>query len=78
MNGENLIIIQNQHTYFYLRLIQILFILIGLKFLPFVPSKQLHKDACTNFNTCNFTERYTKQIYSLNKENILQALSQFR
>ena len=49
----------------------------GKKFLPFVPSESLHKDACLDFPNSNFMERYTKQIYSLNKENIFNQLKQY-
>jgi len=46
----------------------------GEQFIPFVPNKQLFQDACLNFETSNFEERYIKQIYSLNKDFIFEQL----
>lgn len=49
----------------------------GKSFQPFVPSTQLFLDACRNFATSNFEQRYKQQIYSLNKDEIISKLSNF-
>jgi hypothetical protein len=49
----------------------------GFKFLPFVPNEDLHNDAKYDFINCNFWERYTQQINSLNKSAIIDTLKQF-
>lgn len=46
----------------------------GEQFIPFVPNKQLFQDACLNFETSNFENRYLNQILSLTKSQILEQL----
>lgn len=46
----------------------------GNEFLPFIPNKELFKDACIDFETSNFEERYKIQIFSLDKTEILKQL----
>ena len=48
----------------------------GLEFTPFVPSKELFYDACIDFKTSQFEERYKCQIYSLNLHDIFNELKQ--
>lgn len=48
----------------------------GLEFKPFVPSKELFYDACIDFKTSQFEERYKCQIYSLNLHDIFNELKQ--
>lgn len=50
----------------------------GQSFYPFVPSTQLFLAACKNFAESNFEQRYKQQIYSLNKDKILQQLQKFK
>jgi len=48
----------------------------GKDFFPFVPSKELFKDACINFEKSNFEERYKQQIFSLDRNAILNQLKE--
>lgn len=50
----------------------------GEKFYPFVPSDELFFDACKNFSTSNFEQRYNQQIQSLDKIKILEELQKFK
>lgn len=49
----------------------------GESFIPFVPTRDLFYDACRNFEESNFDERYKKQIYSLDKEDIKYELKEY-
>lgn len=49
----------------------------GEQFIPFVPTKELFQDACLNFETSNFENRYLNQILSLSKNDILEQLEVF-
>ena len=46
----------------------------GSDFKPFVPTKELFQDACIDFQRSNFEERYVNQIYSLNRNKIINEL----
>ena len=46
----------------------------GEQFKPFVPSKELFQDACKDFETSNFENRYLNQILGLSKKDILEQL----
>lgn len=46
----------------------------GQEFTPFVPTEDLFLDACQDFEKSNFEERYKNQIYSLNRNEILNQL----
>lgn len=46
----------------------------GLDFIPFVPTKELFQDACIDFQKSNFEERYINQIYSLDRNEIINEL----
>ena len=46
----------------------------GQEFTPFIPTEDLFLDACQDFEKSNFEERYREQIYSLNRNEILNQL----
>jgi hypothetical protein len=50
----------------------------GFKFLPFVPSKQIHDGINTSHDVHTFFVNYTSQINSLNRTEIINALKQFQ
>lgn len=49
----------------------------GDSFYPFIPSKELFFDACKDFASSNYEQRYSQQIYELNHEEILTQLKQY-
>ena len=48
----------------------------GMEFAEFVPSKQLFQDACLEYKTSHFEERYKAQIYGLNSSEIIKKLNE--
>ena len=48
----------------------------GIEFEPFVPTKELFHDACLDFETSNFEDRYKAQIYRLNRSEIIKKLNE--
>jgi hypothetical protein len=49
----------------------------GDSFYPFIPSKELFFDACKDFASSNYEQRYAQQIYKLNYEEILTQLKKY-
>jgi hypothetical protein len=49
----------------------------GQAFTPFIPDQQLFFDACKDFATSNYEQRYEKQINDLNHNEIIKQLSEY-